>query len=68
MSEVVRELTSAERMKYGDCPVCHAKHGQPCDANIGIPLGMSVNGQPPLDGAHLGRLQRAPVRVREIPV
>jgi len=59
-----RETTYAERATWGECPVCNAKHGVPCDGNIGIALGRNVNGEPAPEGAHLGRLQRAPLRVR----
>lgn len=62
------ELTSEQRMRWGTCPVCQAKHGQPCDHMVGFPLGMNVHGGRPTEGAHLGRLQRAPRSVRLVPV
>ena len=60
-----REATYQERATWGDCPVCHAGHGEWCRAT-GIPLGTNINGVAPVqgDGAHLGRLQNAPTRVR----
>jgi hypothetical protein len=63
-----RELTYDERATYGECPVCHAADGQPCDSGIGLHLGVTVSGLPPKEGAHLGRLQRAPFRVREVAI
>lgn len=67
MSDVIRELSFDERSRYGDCPVCSAKHGQACDGNIGIPFGRTASGLPPTDGAHVGRLNNAPRRIREVP-
>lgn len=64
MSGYEREATYAERATWGDCPACKAKHGEWCNQNVGIPLGTNINGEPPKEGAHLGRLQRAPLRVR----
>jgi hypothetical protein len=65
-----RELTTAERMVYGECPVCHAPDGEPCFAEVGLQLGRKANGMPMQtgEGAHLGRLQAAPKRIREVPV
>lgn len=68
MSDVIRELSFDERAKYGDCPVCDAKHGQACDGNIGIPFGRTPSGSPPSDAAHLARLNEAPRRVREVAI
>ena len=61
-----REATTEERMTWGDCPVCGAKHGDPCRPEIGFPLGVRADGKAPSvgDGAHLGRLQKAPRMVR----
>lgn len=56
-----RELTNGERFTWGDCPVCHAKHGEWCDSAVGIPLGVSI-GQ--AKRAHLGRLNNAPRHIR----
>jgi hypothetical protein len=61
-----RELTYQERATWGECPVCHAKHGEWCNGAYGIALGRNVNGELPEQGAHLGRLQRAPKRVRMV--
>jgi hypothetical protein len=65
-----RDLTTAERMVYGECPVCHAADGESCFAEVGLQLGRRVDGRPMQtgDGAHLGRLQQAPMRVREVPI
>lgn len=30
MSKEKKELTLEERMVYGECPWCEAKHGEPC--------------------------------------
>lgn len=65
---VIRELTPDERLKYGECPVCKAPHGEACNPDVGLSLGVNANGLPPREGAHLARLQRAPYRVQEIPV
>ena len=61
---MIRESTYEERATWGECPACHAKHGEPCNPDVGIPLGVNINGMPPREGAHLGRLQRAPMRVQ----
>jgi len=61
-----RELSFDERSKWGDCPVCGVKDGEPCHSEVGFALGVNVNGKRPTEGAHLGRLQRAPFRVREV--
>ena len=68
MTEPIVELTSEQRMRWGTCPVCKAEHGQPCDGLVGFPVGVNVSGERPTDGAHLGRLQRAPRSVRMVPV
>ncbi len=62
-----RELTYAERATWGECPVCHAPHGEWCNGEVGIPLGRTLSGNLPSDGVHLGRLQRAPARVKVVP-
>lgn len=62
-----RELSFEERATWGECPACHAKDGQPCDPSVGIAVGQNIYGQPPQEGAHLGRLQAAPFRVRLVP-
>ena len=61
-----RELTYDERATWGECPVCHAKQGEWCDGAYGIALGRTANGELPEHGVHLGRLQRAPKRVRMV--
>lgn len=63
----IRELTYEQRATWGKCPVCLAPHGERCNG-VGSPqLGHSVNGGPIHQGVHLGRIQRAPIRVREVP-
>lgn len=63
----IRETTLEERTTWGTCPVCGAEHGKKCNPEVGIPLGRTVSGAPPQDGAHLGRLSRAPSRVQLVP-
>ena len=65
LKAVNRKLTYEERAVWGECPVCHAKHGEKCDFSVGIPLGVNVNGEHPKDGAHFGRLMNAPYYVSE---
>jgi hypothetical protein len=55
---VERKLSYDERANYGECPVCHAKHGERCKDER----------QGPQHGVHLGRLQNAPMVIREIPI
>lgn len=61
---MIRDATYEERSTWGECPVCKAPHGQRCDPNVGFSLGVNINGERPSEGAHLGRLQRAPARVQ----
>lgn len=68
MPEIIRELTFADRAKYGYCEVCGSQHGEPCDPHIGIPLGLNAEGNPAAGGAHLARLRKAPHRVKEVRV
>ncbi len=65
----VRELTTDERFKWGTCPVCEATHGEYCRADVGLQLGVRVDGRRMRDGegAHLARLNKAPFNVREVP-
>lgn len=60
-----RELTNEERFTWGECPVCGAEDGEKCNPNEGIGPAHHPSGQP---GAHLGRIQRAPKRIKEVPV
>lgn len=53
--EQARELTYEERATFGECPVCHAPHGERCDGNQGFSFGGPKTG-----GVHLGRLNNAP--------
>jgi len=52
----VRQLSQGERMVWGRCQECGAKHGDIC-------TGTAVTGSP---GVHVDRLSRAPYAVREI--
>ena len=65
----VRELSIDERMRWGDCPCCGAKHGEPCFSAVGVQLGQRLDGSRMKDGegAHLVRLKAAPYHVREVP-
>lgn len=54
----VRDLTPEERARWGVCPVCKAPDGEPCKLYAGRP-------DPQLPGAHWGRLERAPLIVKE---
>lgn len=49
-----RDLTAEERFIWGECPVCHVPHGEQCE--------------PGREGAHLGRLTRAPFKVKLVSV
>lgn len=64
-----RDTTYEERATWGECPVCHAAHGEWCHAEIGLQLGVKVGGgrMQTGEGAHLGRLRNAPMRVRLTP-
>lgn len=63
----VRELTYEERATWGECPVCGAPHGEFCNPDIGFPVGRGLDGFPIPGGTHIGRLRRAPRRVKEVP-
>jgi hypothetical protein len=63
-----RELTFDERATWGECPVCNARDGVPCNGFVGIALGRNVNGDPAPGGVHLGRLTRAPRAIQIVPV
>lgn len=65
---ITRDTTYAERATWGECPVCKAQHGEPCNPDIGFSVGLTSAGLPPRDGAHLGRLQHAPRRIELRPV
>lgn len=64
----VRKLTFEERMTWGECPVCHAKDGERCSPDVGLVLGRTVDGGPPPQGVHIGRLDRAPLKVGVVAV
>lgn len=62
------DLTYNERATWGECPVCQAKHGEWCDGTRGMLGALSaLAGNLPENGVHLGRLQQAPRRVRQVP-
>jgi hypothetical protein len=65
-----RELTVKERFRWGDCPVCKAPDGEPCRADVGLQVGTKIDGSRMEDGegAHMGRLIKAPLWVREVAV
>lgn len=64
LREGLHDLTWNQRIVWGRCPVCSAAPGERCHANVGLTLGVGVDGGPPVDGVHLGRLNAAPARVR----
>lgn len=61
-----RETTMDERLKWGVCPVCGAKPGEYCRADVGLQLGVKADGTRMKDGegAHVARLQRSPLKVK----
>ena len=65
--ELIKELTFEDRSTWGDCSVCKAVHGEACDSNVGISLGLNAYGKRPIDGAHLARLQAAPYKIKIVP-
>lgn len=64
-----RDLTAEERFTWGDCPVCGSEDGRPCHADVGVQLGVRADGKRMQDGegAHVARLQKAPLRVAMVP-
>ena len=68
MDSIVKELTYEEQATWGECPVCHSKHGEWCDGAKGIVFGLTAGGNLPASGVHLGRLQRAPFKVKTVPI
>ena len=65
-----RETTFEERATWGECPICHAKHGEWCFAEVGFQLGMKISGgrMETGEGVHLARLSKAPMKVKLIGV
>ena len=65
-----RKLTYEERATWGKCPVCQAEDGEWCHAEIGPQLGIQVGGgrMATGEGAHLARLQNAPLEVKLIAI
>lgn len=68
MNAPIKELTWDERITWGECQVCHAKHGESCRSEIGLHMGCRVCGGKVKtgEGVHLGRLQHAPSFVRMV--
>lgn len=66
---IERDTTMSERMTWGVCGVCGAKHGEFCRADVGVQLGVKLDGSRMKDGegTHLSRLKTAPLRVRLVP-
>lgn len=56
------QLSQEQKLTWGDCPICPAKHGQRCNAAFGIKLGVGGDGS----GAHLARLQNTPEEAVQI--
>jgi hypothetical protein len=52
---VERELTLSERCRWGECPICHAKHGEDCNPEQGN------------WGVHFGRIRNAPKKISQEP-
>lgn len=65
---IIHETTWAERSTWGECPACHAKHGERCNPGVGFSLGVTARGLPPSDGVHLSRLKAAPMKIELRPV
>lgn len=64
----IRELTTDERMRWGECPICHAKDGDLCDSSIESNGGVSIGWVGPIqEVVHLDRIRAAPFRVSEVP-
>lgn len=64
LREGMHALTWNQRITWGRCPVCNAQPGERCHSDVGISMGVSATGGPPVDGVHVGRLSAAPARVR----
>jgi hypothetical protein len=62
----IRETTIEERMTWGECPVCHAPHGEWCHSSVGLQLGSKGDGTRMKDGegVHIRRLSSAPMKVQ----
>jgi len=59
------ELTTDQRFRWGECPVCFAQHGEYCSPDVGISFGIqSREGV----GVHLARLNGSPFRVKVVEV
>ena len=65
---IERDTTLEERLTWGDCPICGAKHGEYC-LPTALQLGTRLDGKPMTqgEGVHLARIQHAPRRVRLVP-
>ena len=65
-----RELSYDERIRWGECPVCHASHGEYCHPDVGIQMGRHIDGSRIRlgEGVHMRRINAAPTKVTEIGV
>lgn len=65
-----RATTAHERFTWGTCPVCKAEHGEDCNPDVGLQLGVKVDGSRlgKGEGAHVARLQAAPMAVALVPL
>jgi len=60
----MKVLSNIERMTYGKCETCGAKHGKRCDILDGAHCGVDNDGAP-VFGVHKARLENAPVKVED---
>ena len=69
MNDQPFELTYEQRATWGECPTCKAQSGEWCHAEIGMQLGVKVDGSRMKtgEGSHLSRLQSAPIRAKLVP-
>lgn len=69
MNAPVRVVSIDEKFTWGKCPVCEAKHGQPCDPSK-VSFGQKIDGSRlgVGEGAHAERLKRAPNAVALTPL
>jgi hypothetical protein len=63
---IIRYLTHEETMTWGVCPTCGAAHGDYCNSEVGMQLGVTMGGGrlKTGEGAHLSRLNNAPKRLK----
>lgn len=63
--EQLYELTYEDRATWGTCTVCGAKHGEWCNADVGVRLSKTLRTG---EGVHLVRLHDAPKHYRIVGV